>query len=68
MDPEVNCSESKKRVKACGQALPTHNEAAILLLEPGKRALHLKAWDNFLDPSFKESLRFVPSKWLQSQG
>ena len=25
MDPYVHCSKSKKRVKACGQALPTHD-------------------------------------------
>src|SRR5919198_4835964 len=47
MDPDVNCRKSKKRVKACGKALPTHDSAAILLLEPGKGALRLKAWDGF---------------------
>ena len=25
MDPDVNCSKSKKRVKAGGKALPTHD-------------------------------------------
>ena len=25
MDPDMNCSKSKKRVKACGKALPTHD-------------------------------------------
>src|SRR5919198_1562201 len=51
MDPDVNCRKSKKRVKACGKALPTHDSAAILLLEPGKGALRLKAWDGFFDRS-----------------
>ena len=49
LDPDVNCSKSKKRVKACGKALPTHDQAAILLLEPGKGALRLKAWDHLFD-------------------
>src|SRR5919202_938725 len=51
MDPDVNCRKSKKRVKACGKALPTHDSAAILLLEPGKGALRLKAWDGLFDRS-----------------
>ena len=51
MDPDVNRSQSKKRLKACGHALPPDYQAAILLLEPGKGALRLKARDDCLDRS-----------------
>ena len=51
MDPDVNRSQSKKRLKACDHALPPDYQAAILLLEPGKGALRLKAWDDCLDRS-----------------
>ncbi len=43
--------KSKKRLKACGNALPTDHQAAILLLEPGKCALSLQSWDGFFDRS-----------------
>ena len=39
MDPDVDRSKRKKCLKACGNALPTDHQAAILLLEPGKGAL-----------------------------
>src|SRR5215470_19912392 len=51
MDPDVNRSKSKKRLKTCGNTLPPDHQAAILLLEPGKGALCLKAWDDFFDRS-----------------
>jgi len=51
MDPDVNRRQSQKRLKACGNALPTDHQAAILLLEPGKGALRLKAWDCLFDRS-----------------
>src|SRR6266851_4651663 len=51
MDPDVDRSKSKKRLKACGNALPADHQAAILLLEPGKGALSLKSWDGFFDRS-----------------
>ena len=51
MDPDVNRRQSKKRLTACGKALPTDHQAAILLLEPGKGALRLKAWDSLFDRS-----------------
>src|SRR5215471_3576387 len=58
MDPDVNRRQSKKRLKACGKALPTDHQAAILLLEPGKGALRLKAWDNLFDRSPPVLFRF----------
>src|SRR5688572_3212180 len=51
MDPDVNRGKSKKCLKACGNAFPTHHQAAILLLEPGKGVLSLKAGDCFFDRS-----------------
>lgn len=51
LDPDVNCSKSKKRLKACGKALPTDHQTAILLLEPGKCALSLESWHHFFDRS-----------------
>src|SRR6266545_5843497 len=51
MEPDVDRRKSKKRLKACGNALPTDHQAAILLLEPGKCALSLQSWDGFFDRS-----------------
>src|SRR5215471_9605816 len=51
MDPDVDRSKSKKRLKACGNTLPPDHQAPILLLEPGKGALSLKAGDDFFDRS-----------------
>src|SRR5215211_6971846 len=50
-------SKSKQRLKACSDALPTDDQTAILLLEPGKGALRLKAWDNLFDRSASVFLR-----------
>src|SRR6516162_3303040 len=58
MDPDVNRRQSKKRLTACGKALPTDHQAAILLLEPGKGALRLTAWDNLCDRSPPVRFRF----------
>src|ERR671928_1045353 len=44
-------SQRQKRLKACRKALPTDYQAAILLLEPGKRALRLKARHHLFDRS-----------------
>src|SRR5215471_21024412 len=57
MDPNVNRGESQKRLKACRNALPTDDQAAIFLLEPGKRALRLKAWHHLFDRSAPGFLR-----------
>src|ERR1043166_671924 len=51
MDPDVHRSKSKKRLKACSNTLPTHDQAAILLLVPGKGALRLTTWDSCFDRS-----------------
>ena len=57
MDPDMDRSKSKKRLKAGRNALPTDSQAAILLLEPGKGALSLKSRDHFLDRSAPVFLR-----------
>src|ERR1700704_5284885 len=57
MDPDMDRSKSKKRLKACGNALPTDHQAAILLLEPGKGALRLKSGDHCFDRSAPVFLR-----------
>ena len=48
-------SKSKKRLKACGNALPADHQAAIFLLEPGKRALRLGIWARI--PRFRSCCR-----------
>jgi hypothetical protein len=45
MDPYMDEGQSKKRVEACGQTFPAHDQSAVLPLEPGKRALGLVARD-----------------------
>ena len=57
MDPDMDCSKSQKRLKACGHALPADHQAAILLLEPGKGALGLKSWHHVFDRSASIFLR-----------
>src|SRR6266571_1733257 len=57
MDPDMDCSKSQKRLKACGHALPADHQAAILLLEPGTCALGLASWDDFFDWSAPVVLR-----------
>jgi hypothetical protein len=55
-------SKSKKRLKTCRNALPPDYQAAIFLLEPGKRALSLKAWHHFFDRSALGFLRFPDAR------
>src|SRR5713226_1786366 len=51
MNPDVNSGDGQKRLKACGNPLPTHHQAAVFLLEPGKRPLGLESRHHFLDRS-----------------
>jgi hypothetical protein len=57
MNPDMDRSKRKKRLKTCGNALPTDHQAAILLLEPGKCTLRLESWDHFFDRSAPVFLR-----------
>ena len=57
MEPDGNRSKSKKCLKACGKALPTDHQAAILPLEPGKCALGLEPRHDFFDWSAPVFLR-----------
>jgi hypothetical protein len=49
MNPHVNHGHGKKRVEACGETFPAHDQAAVLPLKPGKRPLDLVARDLLLD-------------------
>ena len=51
MYPDVDRSKGQKRVEASGHTLPTHHQAAVFLLEPGKRPFRLEAWHHFFDRS-----------------
>ena len=46
MDPDMDRSASQKRLKAGGNTLPTHHQATVFLLEPGKGPLGLESWDD----------------------
>src|SRR5919202_4480156 len=65
MDSDMDRRKSQKRLKAGRKALPTDDQAAIFLLEPGKCALRLKAWHHFVDRSatiflgFPDALRYL---------
>jgi hypothetical protein len=48
--------DRQKCFKACGQALPSHHQATILLLEPGTRALGLEPRHDVFDWSPTVSL------------
>jgi hypothetical protein len=43
--------DRKKRLKARRDTLPADDQAAILLLEPGKCPLGLEPWHHFFDRS-----------------
>src|SRR5262245_44119450 len=58
MHPDVDSSDGQKRVEACGNALPSHHQATIFLLEPGKRPLSLEPWNRFFDRSAPVFLGF----------
>jgi hypothetical protein len=49
MDPHVNHGQGKKRIEACGESFPAHDQAPVLPLKPGKRPLGLVARDNRFD-------------------
>src|SRR5947209_7578868 len=49
MHPDVDSSEGQKRIEVCGNALPSHHEPTVFLLEPGKHPLSLEPWDGFFD-------------------
>ena len=51
MNPNMARGDRQKRVEACRNALPSDHQAAILLLEPGKRPLSLESWHHFFDRS-----------------
>ncbi len=51
MDPNMDRGDRQKRVEACRNALPPDHQAAIFLLEPGKRPLRLESWHHFFDRS-----------------
>src|ERR687884_1678487 len=51
MNPNMDRGDRQKRVEACRNALPSDHQAAILLLEPGKRPLSLESWHHFFDRS-----------------
>src|SRR5215510_13323166 len=50
-DPDMDCGDRQKGLKACGNAFPPDYQTAILLLKPGKGPLRLEPWDDFFDRS-----------------
>ena len=51
MYPYVDGGDRQKRFEACGNAFPTDHQAAVFLLEPGKRALGLEPGDHLFNRS-----------------
>src|SRR4029453_12706308 len=51
MNPNMDRGKRQKRIEACRNALPPDHQAAIFLLEPGKRPLRLEAWHHLFDRS-----------------
>jgi hypothetical protein len=51
MAPDVDGSDRQKCLETCGNTLPSHDQATVLLLEPGNRPLGLKPRDHFFDRS-----------------
>jgi diguanylate cyclase (GGDEF)-like protein len=51
LDPNVHRSDRQKCLKACGNALPSHHQAPILLLEPGECPLGLEPRHHVFDGS-----------------
>jgi hypothetical protein len=49
LDPDMDRGDCQERVKADGNALPAHDQATILLLEPRKGPLGLEPRDDLLD-------------------
>src|SRR6266436_4713695 len=49
LNPHVDGGDCHKRLEAGGNTLPTHHQAAIFLLEPGKRPLGLESGHHFFD-------------------
>jgi hypothetical protein len=47
----MDASDGKKRFETCSHALPPDHQAAILLLEPGKRTLGWEAGHRFFEGS-----------------
>src|SRR4029453_14785875 len=45
----MDCGDRQKCLKACGNALPSHDQTTILLLEPSKRPLGLEPRYDFFD-------------------
>jgi hypothetical protein len=51
MHPDVDGSDGQQRFETYGHALPTDHQAAVFLLEPGKRPLSLESSHYFFDRS-----------------
>src|SRR5262245_26232714 len=51
LGPDVDRGDCQKRIKAGSNALPSHHQTTILLLEPGKGPLGLESRDDLLDRS-----------------
>jgi len=63
MNPNMDRDDRQKRVEACRNALPPDHQAAILLLQPGKRPLRLESWHHFFDRSATIFLGLPDTLW-----